>query len=255
MLQEEVVGVASQTQDGIPQSGMPEHLAELGLSPLPDFQAMYDQIVYERVEESAKGPSPQSYEQVHAQIQAELEADIAQEEAEAAACRQESDTPIEPADPQVRYVVQAELDAEQAKLYGLSEKAKAGDSQALDQLRQELDNCPHVWRRLGDLQLLIEEEMASQVGPKDLLFLEAYRKRAAEIRHQLLDDSQDLLTQMAVSRVVDCWLFTQFLQLQVLQEKHPKDGVKQLAQAERRLESAVRTLSLAKKLQKHLATA
>ena len=95
--------------------------------------------------------------------------------------------------------------------------------------------------------------MATEVAPSDLLFMEAFRKRAAEIRHQLLGDSQDLLTQMAVSRVVDCWLFTQFLQLQLLRDNYPRDGAKQLAQAERRLECAVRTLSLAKKLQKHLA--
>lgn len=249
MLQEEVVTLADKAQEG-----MSEDQEQLGLPPLPDFQAMYDQIVYNRVEESAKGPNPQTYEQVHGQIQAELEAEITQEETEAVADQQEPDTPTEPGDPQVRYVPQAELDAEQAKLQDLADKAKTGDSQALDQLRQELDNCPHIWRRLGDLQVLIEEKMALEVAPSDLLFLEAYRKRAAEIRHRLLGDSQDLLTQMAVSRVVECWLFTQFLQLQVLREKHPKDGVKQLAQAERRLESAVRTLSLAKKLQKHLAT-
>ena len=48
----------------------------------------------------------------------------------------------------INYVPQDKLDVELAKLEELSQAALAGDTSALDQLRAELDNCPHVWRRL-----------------------------------------------------------------------------------------------------------
>ena len=247
MLQEEVI-----TEEFLENGELQSDAQRLGLNPLPDFQAMYEQMVWEKVEESKQTASPKTYEQVHAELQADHEEEDAAVEDEAI---EEPISVTAPPKPRVQYVAQADLDAEVAKLQDLSDKAKAGDTKALDQLRHELDKCSHIWRRLADLQVLVEEQMAAAITSEDLLMLESFRKRASELRQQLLAGSCDLLVQMAVSRAVSCWLFTQFLELRVLQDKHPKDGAKQLAQAERRFQSAVRTLALARKLEKHLATA
>ncbi len=122
----------------------------------------------------------------------------------------------------IKYVRQGQLDAELAKLEELSQAALAGDTAALDQLRAELDNCPHVWRRLTDLQQLVEHKLIELIAGIDPLRVEAFRKRCSALRHELLEgEGSSLLVKMAASRVVMCWMFCQFLELRALED--PQD--------------------------------
>jgi hypothetical protein len=145
-----------------------------------------------------------------------------------------------------RYVEQTKLDAEVARLQQLSAAAIGGDTVALDQLRVELDRCPHIWRRLADLQHSIECKMADRVAEKDLLKLEAIRKRSSELRHELTKGTDSLIVKMAASRFVACWIFAQFVELRVLSFEPLPTCIKTLLQAERRVATAMRSLVLAK---------
>jgi hypothetical protein len=150
--------------------------------------------------------------------------------------------------PGVKYVPQAELDSELAKLEKLSLAASKGDTTALDKLRAALDNCPHIWRRLADLQQLVELKMIALIGNRDPLRSEAFRKRCSELRQHLSDEDSSLATKMAASRVVATWMFTQFLELRVLNSLDEPRVVKQLEHAERRCQIAMRTYLMAKRL-------
>jgi hypothetical protein len=145
----------------------------------------------------------------------------------------------------IRYVRQAQLDAEQARLEKLSRAALAGDTAALDKLRAELDNCPHVWRRLADLQLQVELKLIALVADEDPLRIEAFRKRCSELRHHLLaGEPSSLAAKMAASRAVACWQFVQLLELRLLDSPAEIRCIKALEQAERRYQTAMRTFCL-----------
>jgi hypothetical protein len=147
----------------------------------------------------------------------------------------------------IKYVPQAQLDAELAKLEQLSQSALAGDTAALDQLRVELDNCPHVWRRLTDLQQLVEHKLIELVAGIDPLRVEAFRKRCSELRHELLEgEVSSLLVKMAASRALACWMFCQFLELRALEDPQDLRCIKQLEQSERRYQVAMRTFQMAR---------
>jgi hypothetical protein len=147
--------------------------------------------------------------------------------------------------PSVKYVPQAALDRDLQKLETLSQAALAGDTTALDQLRADLDLVPHIWRRLADLQVLVELKLIGLVAGKDPLGAEAFRKRCSELRHRLLEgEPSSLATKMAASRVVATWLFTQLLELRVLESPDDLRNIKSLEQAERRYQVAMRTFCL-----------
>lgn len=149
--------------------------------------------------------------------------------------------------PVIQYVPQAQLDAELAHLEALSQAALAGDTAALDQLRTALDNCPHVWRCLADLEQLVEHKLTELVAGSDSLRVEAFRKRCSELRHELLEgEAGSLLLKMAASRVVMCWMFCQFLELRALEDPQDLRCIKQLEQAERRYQVAMRTFQMAR---------
>lgn len=149
----------------------------------------------------------------------------------------------------VTYLPQSELEAEQAELERLSKAALAGDREALDQLRTAMDRCPHVWQRLIDLQRLVELRMADEVAGKDPLRREAFLRRASDIRVALAGPHDTIATQMAISRLVACWLFAQLLEVQAMkmpaEARIGRNVTKQLHQAELKFVAAMRTYLMA----------
>jgi hypothetical protein len=146
----------------------------------------------------------------------------------------------------IRYVEQSRLDAELARLQELSAAASGGDTVALDKLRTALDTCPHIWRRLADLQFSIECRLATLVAEGDLLKLEAIRKRSAELRQELVGSSDTMIVKMTASRYVASWVFAQFLELTFVTSAVPQPCLKLLVQAERRVAIALKALTHAK---------
>jgi hypothetical protein len=159
-----------------------------------------------------------------------------------------------PAASTVNYVSQAELNAEQEKLEGLSRDALAGDTAAIDRLRAALDHCPHIWRRLADLQYIVECKLIQLVAGNDTLRAECFRKRCSELRYELLERKPcSLATEIAASRVVATFMFAQLLELRSLQAPEELRCIKQLEQAERRFHVAMRTFLMAKRSELQLS--
>jgi hypothetical protein len=154
-----------------------------------------------------------------------------------------------PSKPGITYVPQSALDRDLEKLETLSRASLAGDTTALDELRTALDRCPHVWRRLSDIEHLVELKLMALVAGNDPLRSEAFRKRCSELRHHLLaGEPSSLATKMAASRLTITWLFVQFLELRTLESPDRLHSIKQLEQAERRYQVAMRTYGLARHL-------
>ncbi len=158
-----------------------------------------------------------------------------------------------PPNPGIKYVPQSGLDRDLARLEQLSRAALAGDTTALDALRAALDCCPHIWRRLADLEHLVELKLMVLVAGNDPLRSEAFRKRCSELRHHLLDGQpSSLATKMAASRLTITWLFVQFLELRALESPEALHSIRQLEQAERRYQVAMRTFGMAKQMDARL---
>jgi len=147
----------------------------------------------------------------------------------------------------VKYVPQSVLDKKLARLEQLSQAVLDGDGTAIDQLRAELNHCPRLCRRLADLQRRVEIKLIGLVADKDPLHTEAFRRHCSNLRHELLDGEQaSLATKMAASRVVITWLFAQLLDLRALESPEELRSIKQLEQAERRYQTAMRTFCMAR---------
>jgi hypothetical protein len=157
--------------------------------------------------------------------------------------------------PRVRYVPQRDLDDALQKLEALSCAAEKGDLAALDELRSELDSCPHIWQPIVDLQRMIEHKLITLIAGTDPLRAESFRKRNSELRCELSGQSGSVLVQLASSRVAAAWMFAQVLEYLVLDSLDEPRVVKKLADAERRLQIAVRTLATVKKLELQLQMA
>jgi hypothetical protein len=147
-----------------------------------------------------------------------------------------------------KYLSQDEFDAELAQLENLSRLALAGNSSALDSLRSELDERPHLWRYLADLQHLIEQRMAELVAGKSPLLVEAFRKRASTFRHEILSGQPaSFATKLAASRAVSCWLFCEFADLRAVKAPDDCRRGKERQRAQQSFECAMRTFMLARK--------
>lgn len=150
-----------------------------------------------------------------------------------------------------KYCPQAAIDSALGRLIELADAASNGDLKALDQLRQALGTSV-AWRLIADLQREIEIKMADEFDPEDTLRREMFVKRSSDLRFYLCSDCNSPMVKIAASRVVACWVFAQFLELRLHESGELLSNLKALEQAERRIESAMRTLANAKKLEFHL---
>jgi hypothetical protein len=157
--------------------------------------------------------------------------------------------------PGVCYVPQSVLDQGLQRLESLSRAAEKGDLAALDELRNQLDSCRYIWQPLVDLQRMIELRLIGLIAGTDPLRAEAFRKRNSELRSDLNGEGGSMLVQLAASRVVAAWMFAQVLEWLVLNSLDEPRVVKKLADAERRLQTAIRTLATVKKLEMQLQQA
>ena len=151
-----------------------------------------------------------------------------------------------------KYLPQGQLDEEFSLLRQLSQQVLHGDTQALDEIRVELDRRPHVWQMLGDLQREVEARLIEQIAGKNPLLLECHRKRCSVLRASLSTDRDSPAVSMAISRLVSCWVYCQLVELMAAKHPHDPGVTKRLLQAERRYAAAMRTFALAKQLEMQL---
>lgn len=149
------------------------------------------------------------------------------------------------------YVPQSQIDAE---ITGLEQLAATipQDPTALDRLRKELTERPHLVQQLADLQHVVELRIIDRLAPNDPVRQEAFRMRCSKVRAALLKNYNSPLVNLAVSRIVTCWMLCQLLDATFGANPQPAHQ-KMLSQAEKRLETAHRTYEIALRISVSLA--
>jgi hypothetical protein len=85
-------------------------------------------------------------------------------------------------------------------------RSNAGDKQALQELRQLLDESPDLWLSAGNLALQAELSMIRVAAGENEVLQEAMRRKLAKLRADLAGANPTLLERLLVDRVVAGWL-------------------------------------------------
>lgn len=140
-----------------------------------------------------------------------------------------------------------------AKLRELVTRAKYGDTEALESIRQELDNNPGLWQAVGDLSALAEELLISIIADGNALVAQSMHREIKRLKIELAEGiAPTPLERLAIQRIVACWLHCQHVDRATLiadatGSKIAVWGKRQEA-AERRFQSAIRSFDLARRL-------
>ncbi len=143
------------------------------------------------------------------------------------------------------FLKQSVFDEQVTELERLAKSASAGDSEALDELRDQLERLPHIWRMLSDAQRDIEVRLAKHLAGDDPLRVEACRKRFAELRTLIGPQDSEPLLEMTASGVVNAFMFCQLSETIASKHPHDKSCFSRLHMARRGLEVAIRSLKIA----------
>jgi hypothetical protein len=87
------------------------------------------------------------------------------------------------------------------QLQVLTERANAGDRQALAELRQLLDSHPEIEQHVGDLARLAEAAWIEHVVGKDTLVNESVKRQVAELKRNLSGERPTTLETLVVDLV------------------------------------------------------
>jgi hypothetical protein len=96
------------------------------------------------------------------------------------------------------------------RLKVLADRAQSGDTNALPEIRRELDEHPEVWRTAGDYSLLARELWVKLVSGGDSVLAESARRRLDALKEELSRPFPDPLERLLVERVVICLLQLEF---------------------------------------------
>jgi hypothetical protein len=94
----------------------------------------------------------------------------------------------------------------------MRERANHGDRNARVALIKHLDSNPEGWAMLGDMAGYAETALVEAITHGEWLTTQAIKRRAAELRRQLSRPSQSPLEDLAVQRLVACWVQLQFVE-------------------------------------------
>ena len=130
----------------------------------------------------------------------------------------------------------------------LVKRANAGDEHALAMMRQTLDANPEIWQNVGDLAKHAQQSMLKLIAGGNQLVRESLLRKAAEMKTELSGPSPSKLEQLAVERIIACWLEMEYLATMypVAQGEslgHAKFVLKQKESSERRFNAAVKSLT------------
>ena len=146
----------------------------------------------------------------------------------------------------------AELTAEQelqAKVADLTAKAKAGDMAARKEMNAILDQHPFIWEWAGDLARQAEWILIDRASAGNPLVFESIKRQASALRERLLVGNPGQLICLSVQRVVACWLFVQWAEINLLSaETLTTASARLLEVAEKRYLTALKALNLARRM-------
>lgn len=139
------------------------------------------------------------------------------------------------------------------RLQELVALAKYGDTEALESIRQELDGNPALWQAVGDLAALSEAFLISVIAAGNALVSESMEREIERLKSELAEGTTPTpLERLAIQRIVACWLHAQYTDRATLAadatgSKIAAWGKRQEA-AERRFQSAIKSLDLVRRL-------
>ena len=145
-----------------------------------------------------------------------------------------------------------ELTAEQelqAKVADLTAKAKAGDLAARQELNAILDQHQFIWQWAGDLARQAEWMLIDRASAGNPLLFESITRQASALRESLLLGNPSPLVHLSVQRVVACWLFVQWAEINLLTSDTLTTAAARLLEvAEKRYLTALKALNLVRRM-------
>jgi len=132
---------------------------------------------------------------------------------------------------------------EDATTYGediqkLLARAQQGDVTCLPELRTVLSTHPELWAHVGDLADHAELTILSLIGRKNLLALESFRLKLAQLKKELTGPTEPLpLEQLLIRRIAISHLQVHHADIELAEAQTKGDHV-QTGHAERRLDGA-----------------
>jgi hypothetical protein len=135
----------------------------------------------------------------------------------------------------------------------LVDRANGGDPQALQQLREILDDNPDLWKAAGDLGAIAMERMLVLVAEGNALTTESIRRWLQQMRIDLGGTKATGVEALLVEQVLLSWLQSRRLALLSAASKpgsvqQAACNVRKLDSADRRYHTALRALDNHRKL-------
>ncbi|QDU59566.1 hypothetical protein Pan216_03960 [Planctomycetes bacterium Pan216] len=116
--------------------------------------------------------------------------------------------------------------------------ANAGDREALEELRQFLDENPSIWQQAENVAQMAESSLIRLVARNDALSAEVVKRQVDELKTDLLGGCTSVVERMLVDTVVATWLELHYLR--IVNTSNPKRSVTQGNQMLKWIESAQR---------------
>jgi hypothetical protein len=132
-------------------------------------------------------------------------------------------------------------------------RAQEGDSTALPELRDLLQNRPELWKQLGDLVAHCEEAILNLAAGRSLLAKESIRNCMDQLRAEIGGPKPTPLERLLVDRVVLCWAQMHLGDLDSVQkaqagQAHRVDVERRLAGLQARYLASIKQLAVVRKL-------
>lgn len=131
--------------------------------------------------------------------------------------------------------------------------AKQGNAEVLPHIQTLLDNHPQLWQHFGDVVGQVESKWLTLLAGADAAVHESLRRTTEQLRQQLLEDGDSPLERLLVDRIVVSRLMISFFDSAVAlavnaAETRMRYLNQQLSKAQKRHESAVKSLAETRKL-------
>lgn len=147
-----------------------------------------------------------------------------------------------------------------ADLKQLVERAEAGDTSVLPELRRQLTEVPELWRRYGDLATHAEKTWIAAAAGDNQMLKECLERKLADLQAELGCNGVPPLEQLLIRRIAASWLQTEFMDATAgqLQARGAGASVLKLSttllgRAQQRLIQAIKGLALVRTLRPALA--
>jgi hypothetical protein len=139
------------------------------------------------------------------------------------------------------------------RLQRLVERAEQGDASVLGELRAALDRNTWVWERYGDLAQQSQAAWLLLIAGSNLMLQESTRRKAEQLKAELIGPGPSPLERLLVERVIACWLQTNYADAAYAQLKGNAPGqhaaaLRRQGAAQQRYLQAMRALVTIRKL-------